>query len=456
MKQASTQNKPRGFTLVELMVALTGSLFFVIFVFMLSRDASRFFQSQIQISDTTVSVVNGFERLRADIARAGFLASPNLARDINHCPRPQLGSPQAPARYGSYLGLQQMGLARIIQAPYAGSNHMMVHNSAGGIDPDKLVLYGNYTTADEFAVRSASWGSDQINLEPTSNALVRIGYDGNPAVGVLTEKQDLLKTIFRSGSLLRIADETGREQYSIIDTVTINTTLSPNVPVIKLKDIAVVTKDSADGATCGLRAHSAGITVNPVDIIRYEIADVRSNKASYPHLDYLFNGAAPDYDDTRLDLMRYRLPPNIDTNTSTASLGAAVLRDAELIAEYAVDLKFGVTALTNTNTGVLTYFGEDDVALANYAGVPFSAPANGANLGPHLIRGIHARLSVRTRSADFDGPLLADPDAVASEQLFRVELAEPALPSEPYGPHATLRSLRSHIATRNAGNARWN
>lgn len=449
MKQPFPPNQARGFTLVELMVALTGSLFFVVFVFMLSRDVSRFFQSQIQLSDSTVSAINGFERLRTDIARAGFLASPNLARDVNRCPRPDLGAPQAPASYGAYPGLQQMGLARIIQGDYPSGNYVMDENSSGGINPDQIVLYGNYTTADEFAVRSASWGApDVVNLEPDSNALIRIGYDGDPAVGDLAEKQALLDSIFRQDSIMRIADETGREQYSIIDSVTINTTLSPNVPVITLKDLAVITKDSAEGTTCGMRAHSAGITVSPVDIIRYQIADVRG----YPHLRFLFQGATPDYDNTRLDLVRYRLPANASNDADPTP---EVMADAELIAEYAVDLKFGVTALTDVGTGVLTYFGEDHATIPSYAGIPYSAPANGTNLGPHLIRGIHARLSVRTRTADFDGPLLADPDAAASEQLFRVEVAAGPTATE-FGPHAALRSLRSHVATRNTRNLLWN
>ena len=62
----------RGFTLIELMVAMTGSLFFTIFVFMLSRDVAKFFQSQSRTSDTTLAAISGFERLRADIAPVSF------------------------------------------------------------------------------------------------------------------------------------------------------------------------------------------------------------------------------------------------------------------------------------------------------------------------------------------------------------------------------------------------
>src|SRR5262249_28156260 len=86
----------RGFTLTELMVAITGGLFISIAVFLLARQASRFYQHESRVSTATMASVVGFERLRADIARAGFLASPNVRKDPEVCNGP-IGNATWPA-----------------------------------------------------------------------------------------------------------------------------------------------------------------------------------------------------------------------------------------------------------------------------------------------------------------------------------------------------------------------
>lgn len=443
LSRPTLTRRRRAFTLVELMVTLTASLFFVIFVFALSRNASKFFQSQVQLSDSTISVITGFERLRSDIARAGFLASPNLAKDANHCPRPDPGVAVAPAKYAGYLGLQQMALARIIQGAGPAGN-VMLNNNAGGISPDQLVLYGNYTSADDFPVRSANWGgTPTIVLEPESNALFRIGIQGT---GSATE-QSILDQTFRVGSIIRMMDETGRDQYSIVSATTFVTLGGDSAPQITLTGPAVT--QISDGGSCGMRGLSAGVTVSPVDIVRYELADVVSDPSKYPHLAYLYGGTAPSYDSTRLDLIRYELPANIDNSTVATP---AMMQSAEIVAEYAVDLGFGLTVFDNPTAPALRYIPEGDLEILNYAG-PIGT-SGGNNLGPHFIRGIHARLAVRSRVADSKRPLLTNPDAATSDQLFRVRLT-PGTSNDP-GEYATVRTLRSHIATRNTRNLMWN
>jgi len=75
----------RGFTLVELMVAMVGGMFVSIAVFALAKHASGFSMRQARVADATLQSVVGFERMRADIARAGFLSSPNLSKDPRVC-----------------------------------------------------------------------------------------------------------------------------------------------------------------------------------------------------------------------------------------------------------------------------------------------------------------------------------------------------------------------------------
>jgi Tfp pilus assembly protein PilW len=71
----------RGFTLVELMVALSGGLFLSAVVFALSRDTTRFYQQETRVASATLAGLVGFERLKSDIQRAGYLSTPNIQTD---------------------------------------------------------------------------------------------------------------------------------------------------------------------------------------------------------------------------------------------------------------------------------------------------------------------------------------------------------------------------------------
>jgi len=425
----------------------------------LSRDVSRFFQAQSRTSDTTLAAISGFERLRADIARAGFLASPNLARDANRCPRPATGSTAAaPQQNGTdfdgFAGLQQMAMLRITDTPTAVSSlpfYATLNN--GVINPDGLTLYGNYSSTEQFPVRSMDFGTNpvSIRLEQDSPALLRVGIAAATTDAAGTA---ILTRIFRSGSILRIVDETGREQYAIIS----GATFASGLGIVTISNVPSLIQ-KGNTTLCGIRAHAAGLAINPVNIIRYSIDDVRTTYATnYQQLSYLFTGAVPSYEGTRLELMRYEVPPTVEatstlvgvdwpgTTTKVTSLG-------ELVAEYAVDLAFGLTVLEDYQTGSMATLGET-ANLDSYAGDPTDSSEAGAQVllnattGPHFIRGVHARLSVRYREADREASTLANPSAATAEALLRVQVAT--------GQFARTRSFRGHISTRNTQNLLWN
>src|SRR5262245_4294750 len=110
---------PRGFTLIELMVAITAGLFVAIAAFALARQGSRFFQQEARIANAQFSATLGFDRLRADIARAGFLSSPNIQRD--------------PFRCGSTAALPSMAAVRIVAATPAA-----VQDTTNELAPDQI------------------------------------------------------------------------------------------------------------------------------------------------------------------------------------------------------------------------------------------------------------------------------------------------------------------------------
>ena len=52
------------------------------------KNSARFYQSETRVGEATLGGIVGFERLRTDIARAGFLASPNILTDPKVCGGP--------------------------------------------------------------------------------------------------------------------------------------------------------------------------------------------------------------------------------------------------------------------------------------------------------------------------------------------------------------------------------
>ena len=205
-----------GFTLVELMVALTGGLFISLAVFALARDSGRFYQRESRIANATVSGLLGFERLRTDIARAGFLASPNAVLDPRVCAKPAAGWP---------LNVRNLSSIQVT-APATTYDAL----TANGRNPPLLRLAGSYASADQFSayIDTPMGGATTVfhlTVDPVKQpALLRLG------AGVLPDTA-AMQTVFQNGRVLRIV-QNGRQHYGQIvgavggaaPTVTINTT----------------------------------------------------------------------------------------------------------------------------------------------------------------------------------------------------------------------------------------
>ena len=67
------------------MVAITAGLFVAVAAFALAKQGSRFFQQEARVANAQFSATLGFDRLRADISRAGFLTTANIQRDPFVC-----------------------------------------------------------------------------------------------------------------------------------------------------------------------------------------------------------------------------------------------------------------------------------------------------------------------------------------------------------------------------------
>lgn len=441
------QASQRGFTLVELMVALTGGLFLSVFVFMLASQGSKFYQSEARISNATIGVMNGFQRLRADIARAGFLASANIVTDPLVCS----GKTDAEGWTEAHKMLREMAGIRIIVGGSRNADDVSdalesfwANNQVNGqtLNPDQLIIAGSFTSSDEFPAAKVAQPNPggqpnvwRVHLQPNSPAMARLGYrtDGSQTPATHLE---LIQSVFTPDDgvrLLRILDKKGSHHFGIIDTVGLETDsgTGQEAPYIDLTD-GVILKQESRRSKCGLQGFNVGATVNVVNFIRYGIKSLNDAEA-YPQFAAVYSDeVAGTYEETRAELVREELDV----------AGNPIDGTTELVAEYAVDLKFGLSVLSN-NT--LLQINEGAAAIGQYAGDPRSA---GVNSGPGLIRSVHARLAVRSREGDREGNIDADATGIPSG-LYRVSLG-----ADGAAPFARVRTLQADIALRNHMGAR--
>ena len=398
-----------GFTMVELLVALTGALFLSIGVFMLAKHTSALYQRELRVAGANLSAVVGFERLRSDIARAGFLSSPNVRRDPFVC-----GSPATDAEWPEQLSK----LASVTIGDIAISDLPDLF-SANGLSPQRILLAGNYSSVEAFPIRAITetGGNFQVYLQVLSGPMARLGYLEEDA-----PQQALLQTVFPPGRAVRIVDRSGRHHYGTILSVT-----GGDTPLLTLKGGSpdlIFRSGSAMG--CGLKGQETGALINTVNFIRYGIRDLRSDDRYAP---LYAESTMPAYEDERTELVREELDPS----------GNAFAGSADLVAEYAVDLRFRLTVAPST-TSALTCVQQNKVS--DWAGDPVTLTTG---KGPQLIRAVHAWLSVRSREADRSATI-----ATSSGPLFRVGLGPGAT-----APFARVRTVQARVALHNQMGVTW-
>lgn len=362
-----------GFTLVELMVALTGGLFISLAVFALSRDSGRFYQSESRIANATVGGLLGFERLRTDIARAGFLASPNAARDQRLCGLPDSSWPAA---------LQNLASIRVTTP--VGTYPAL---AANGRTPPALVLAGSYASSDLFSAIAYANGSRIVfrlgNLSPDhplQPAAMRLGAGAAPT-------QDAMNSVFRVGGALRIV-QNGRQYYGVIQSAT-----GGNDPLVTITNVPPV-QQQGGGIGCGLTVPGSAAsrsTINVVNFIRYQLGTPHTvtGLANYQPLYAASNaGDAAPGEAGRTELMR------VEQDLT----GADIDGTEEVVAEYAVDFNLQVTVATPVGCcdSTLAVIPPSSAQFATYTGPTYGNP----NTSPELIRSVRVRLGVRSREGD--------------------------------------------------------
>jgi type II secretory pathway pseudopilin PulG len=437
--------RKRGFTLVELMVALVGGLMVALAVVALSKQATNTVFEEARAASAEMSLRVGVDRLRADIARASFMSTPNVRLD------PQIFEPQSSTEpWGTAIaidvdwgtttiagialggaaapgGLRKLaGLRLFADAPLALS-------TANGLAPDRLRIGGNMTTVEEFMIAdggispsgtgSCSPAGSRIYLSDSSPAVYRITALG---VGRAAALAALFIPVTGEKFMARVTD-LKQNKYGL--HVVCGAGFDGGTPDRAYVDIEATPPILPQGDG-GPDPSNGNATINPVQLVDWYIGP---RHASCATCDLTSFGDAGDAN--RYDLYRHWV------NAAGAQVG-----NPELVAEYAVDLKVAFTvdprAASGTGPGVtLTTFNFGAAGNATAA-----ADVEPGVSWPQRIRAVRVRLATRAQQPDRSVNLPSPDDA--SGFLYRYCLDPPTCIQ-----YARVRTVTTDVSVPNQAQA---
>ncbi len=321
-----------GFTLVELMVALTLSTIVIAAVYTTHITSSQVFTVQEDLATAQAQLRAGLDQVLADLKRAGFGTTPNTEVDPMVCVRPGL-----PELYGI--------------AVKEGKDDAMVPNfgtTNPNISPDRLYLSGNFSSPRPYPGIANSI-TNRIVLQVSDGAAAAGPYSTGDIV--LTEAE--FRRIFTPGRMIGIRDGYGRTYVTTVASV--------SYPEIEVVDL------SGSGG-CGVSGMSSMVRVSPVDRLVYRLVRV----------------APGDGTDPRTSLIREL----VDIND--APIPGTRLEVTENAVDFQVWFMF-----KDTNPGMNRIPPDPDPTdtVSNIPGLQVDGEAGSR---PEFIRSAKVRLSVRT------------------------------------------------------------
>jgi prepilin-type N-terminal cleavage/methylation domain-containing protein len=368
--RSETNSTSRGFTLVELLVAIAAGSLVATAAVLLSKNAVKLFQEESRMSYAQVAVANGLGRLGLDLEHAGRNSTKNPRTDTRVC--------------SAGLAAWPTGMQRL-QPVHIELLADLAQNTGNDLRNERITIAGDMDSGDNWVMNSTlpNANGNTIILQPQSRSVRRLS--------ALMQNGDItprLNEIFKAGRILHIegptSDYYGRIKGfnatggAVIDSISVALETTPQVPM-----------QPQSLLPCAIKGFGSGFPVHVISRIRYEVRAVVNDPV---FADYIQPINPVTGDDIRTELIRMELTPE-----DTVMPGSP-----ELITEYAVGMRFGLTALAITSqpdAPVLERFPITD-PTPNTSVFTIAGPADLVGSRPEAIRSIQVRLSVRSRAPD--------------------------------------------------------
>lgn len=203
-KHQERQRRKRGFTLIELMVALMAGAIAITSIYAISSVSARHFHEQQRIARLQMSVRMAMSQITRDAARAGFLGTPNSARE-------------------RVCGAAPTSAIQAIEYFYDEDTARLPNASQNRVRADRVRFTGNYITDDRYIVRLDGAGRSLI-LQPEWQGFRRsFGVPGS------TFSTETFEEVFYAGRTMHVISPYGAHFFPRITassgtsrTVTVN------------------------------------------------------------------------------------------------------------------------------------------------------------------------------------------------------------------------------------------
>ncbi len=409
-----------GFTLIEITVALVAGLIVAMGIVGLSHEATQTFNEETRNSSAEAAMRTAVDRLRADIARAGYMSTGNILSDPMIAHAPGFTNLQNLKNVGMN-GIKELAALQLIDGGSTLDPQVAILSAAQlptPLAPDVLLIGGNMTCAEQFDVQMINPPTgtcQEIDLSPVSPAIYRVMTEGitSPLAsgcsgpGTCGQLENVFAPVTGGGGsaqfMVRLLDDTGHTQYlatcptgPITGFRGTGTAAYPYVMIDSVNTPILTAVDTQGrGGVSGLAAGKAWI--NPVQIVRWELTSAASEALSQPQFAAISNIVqSGQIDPNKYDLMR----SYVDV------FGNVIKATSEIVAEYAVDLDFAFTVdrslvgATQPNMVSFSFEDNNNTMWAQDVSTQTSGGSPPVNIGAQRIRSVRLRLVTRTALPD--------------------------------------------------------
>ena len=377
-----------GYSLVELMIALTAGALVISSTYFIGAASSRHFQEQQRIGQTQTGVRLAMDMVQRDIARAGFLGTGNSARD-QRC--------LAPA-----FELQAVEFQNDVD------NAMIPNAALNGVSADRLTLVGSYASNDAYFATGLNAAGDAIFLQTSWQAFRR--NFGLPPIDATAT--GAFGSMFVPGRVLRIRTQAGNTFYTTITAANPAAASVTFAPALGVGGLCV--GGLADGAT-----------ISVLSRMEYRVDDGTGFASAS------LNPASNAYVEGQRSYLLRR---------EVTFAGAAIANSERVVLENVVDFNLDFVVDQQPNRTLPA----DLQRLAGLAAAPLfgSVAAGAAGAAPERARSVIIALSGRTADQDPSFPYVV---RGVGQPLTRFKVAVNAA----YPGAARVRSLTSEVQLSN-------